>query len=337
MAANGDDRLACEDLGTHFESINTDFVKQARAAYGAPEDPSPPPLPSAAAPSPPLPPPSPASPHQFSPPIPPKPPAAQAYPLPPMPPSPPMPPAPRPSPPAVAKPAFAPAIETTFRPAHRPPVARLVVLDDGESTAGEIVRLRDQVTVIGRIEGHVTLPHDSLVSGRHAEIVREGQGQSCEWILRDAGSSNGTYVCCSKAPLRFDRRIILGSRVFRFLPRGGGAEPADNGDGTRAFGSLETVGGSGPKLVEVTGGATPLEIEFNRSPFTIGRPRSGSDFEIDDPLLASRHVAFVRLPNGDWQIEPLSSRNGVWVQIQSIPLTSVCRFQCGEQRFLFLA
>lgn len=333
MAADEDDRPACEDLGTHFESINTDFVKQARAAYGAPQDP--PQLPSVAALSPPLLPPSPAAPHQFSPPIPPRPPAGQAYPLPPMPLSPPMPPAPRPSSPAVAKLAFAPAVETAFRPVHRPPVARLVVLDDGESTTGEIVRLRDQVTVIGRIEGHVTMPHDSLVSARHAEIVRGGQGRSCEWILRDAGSSNGTYVCCSKAPLRFDRQIILGSRVFRFLPRGG-AEPLQGGEGTRAFGALEAVGGSGPKLVEVTGGATPLEIEFDRSPFTIGRPRSGSDFEIDDPLLASRHVAFVRLPNGDWQIEPLSSRNGVWVQIQSIPLTSVCRFQCGEQRFLFL-
>ena len=333
MAANEDEHLACEDLGTHFETINTDFVKQARAAYGAPQDPSPPPHPSAAAPPPPsLLPPSPASPNQFSLP---RPPAGQAYPLPPMPPSPPMPHAQRPPSPPVAKPALDPVVEATFRPAHRPPVARLVVLDDGESTAGEIVRLRDQVTVIGRIDGHVTLPHDSLVSGRHAEISREGQGQSCKWILRDAGSSNGTYVCCSKAPLRFDRRIILGSRVFRFLPRGG-AEPAQAGEGTRAFGSLEAVGGSGPKLVEVTGGPAALEIEFDRSPFTIGRPRSGSDFEIDDHLLASRHVAFVRLPNGDWQIEPLSSRNGVWVQIQSIPLTAVCRFQCGEQRFLFL-
>ncbi|MFM9058303.1 MAG: hypothetical protein ACKOSQ_04150, partial [Planctomycetaceae bacterium] len=62
--------------------------------------------------------------------------------------------------------------ELPFRPLFRPPVPRLTILDDGEQACGQTVRLREEVTVIGRTDGDVRLPHDMLVSTRHAEIVR---------------------------------------------------------------------------------------------------------------------------------------------------------------------
>src|SRR5262249_22793020 len=58
------------------------------------------------------------------------------------------------------------------RPVQRPPLAFLCVLDDGKLD-GELVRLRAERTVIGRTDGDLRVPHDGLISGQHAEIVRQ--------------------------------------------------------------------------------------------------------------------------------------------------------------------
>jgi hypothetical protein len=54
-----------------------------------------------------------------------------------------------------------------------------------------------------------------------------------------------------------------------------------------------------------------------------------------DPLTATYHTQIIE-QGGIWRIEARPSKNGVWVQVRSIPLTRSCRFQCGEQRFLFV-
>src|SRR5438552_2427929 len=45
-----------------------------------------------------------------------------------------------------------------FRPTLRPSMAMLTVLDDGEDT-GEILRIRGNSFVIGRVEGNLMIPH----------------------------------------------------------------------------------------------------------------------------------------------------------------------------------
>jgi len=199
--------------------------------------------------------------------------------------------------------------ERVFRPTLRPPVPRLTILDDAAPSAGETLRLREAVTVIGRTEGQVRLPHDPLVSARHAEIVRTGQGRPCEWLLRDAGSSNGTFVRCQRAPLRPDRLLVLGGRRFRYRPPG--------------------------VLVETAQGEGALEIALSGTEITLGRPGCGNTVAIDDPLLAARHARLVGDASGGWQIEALPSTNGVWVQVLAVRLTADCRFQVGEQQLLF--
>jgi pSer/pThr/pTyr-binding forkhead associated (FHA) protein len=67
----------------------------------------------------------------------------------------------------------------------------------------------------------------------------------------------------------------------------------------------------------------------------MGRPGCGNQVEIDDPCLAERHARIVCDSQGRWHLEALPSKNGVWVQVSAIRLTAVCRFQVGEQRFLF--
>lgn len=209
-----------------------------------------------------------------------------------------------------------PAAEACFRPLIRPPVPRLTLLDDGQDVEGETIRLRDAVTLIGRGEGQVRLPHDPLVSTRHAEIVREPHGRSHRWLLRDLGSANGTFVRCARAVLRPAAALILGGRRFRFRPAGGAADSA----------------------AAVLSEATPaggLELVLAGSEIVVGRGGPGTTLAVDDPLLAGRHARLTRGTDGTWRIEALPSRNGVWVEVSAVHLAPACRFLVGEQRLLF--
>lgn len=236
-----------------------------------------------------------------------------------------------------AMPAHRPAAsETAYRPQIRPLVPRLVILDDGEQTEGQALWLREPVTLIGRAEGEIRLPHDPLVSGRHAEIIREGTGRPHRWLLRDLGSANGTFVRCSRTPLRPDAIVILGGRRFRFRPPRAGSPPEAMPTGTVMADIAGPPSSAWPTLVETTQAHHPVEIVLGSIDLTVGRPGQGNAIELDDPLLAATHARIVRQPSGQWMLEALPSVNGVWVQVQAIPLAPVSRFQVGEQRFLFL-
>ena len=89
----------------------------------------------------------------------------------------------------------------TFRPTRRPPMATLCILDDGRDD-GEWVRIRGDKVVIGRTEGDVCIPHDTMISSRHAEIIRQAVQGSYRWYLKDLKSTNGTYVRVAGAMLR---------------------------------------------------------------------------------------------------------------------------------------
>ena len=223
-----------------------------------------------------------------------------------------------------------------FKPTVRPPTPRLTILNDGEAVVGQTIWLREPLTIIGRTAGHIQIPHDPLVSGTHAEIVREGTAAPYHWILRDLGSSNGTFARFAKGVMKPDIILILGSRRFRF--RGPAIAPpasAAQNPGTVLADSREVLATLWPSLVEMIPTASPLEIPLRGVNLSVGRPGFGNDIELDDPLIAKHHAQIVRQPSGEWRIDSKRSKNGVWIQTSAIKLSSLCRFQCGEQRFLF--
>jgi pSer/pThr/pTyr-binding forkhead associated (FHA) protein len=227
-----------------------------------------------------------------------------------------------------------PVAEEPFRPRLRPGVPRVTILDDGELTAGETVRIRDAITLIGRTEGTIRVPHDPLISSRHAELLREGATSPYRWMLRDLGSSNGTFVRCGKTVLSSDRLILLGSYRLRFQLPAAATQPAEEQLRTLPVDMRTIVQAGCPTLVETTA-ARNMTISLTKPLLTVGRPGCGNDIELDDPLLASTHAKIVLERSGDWRIDAQPSRNGVWVQVASIRLTKECWFQCGEQRFRF--
>lgn len=222
--------------------------------------------------------------------------------------------------------------ESGYRPSIRPLVPRLVVLEDGELAAGETYWLRKPVTVIGRSEGDILLPHDSLVSGKHVEISREGAARPHRWQLRDLGSANGTFVRCTRARLSPDSVVVLGSRRFHFRP----SRPVSSAAGTALVDVASAQTLDWPSLVETTQTREPLQIPLRGSDLTIGRPGYRNAIEIDDPLLAGTHARVHRDHAGRWVLEALPTMNGIWVQVQAITLAPTSQFQVGEQRLLFV-
>jgi hypothetical protein len=249
-------------------------------------------------------------------------------------------------PPALGAPAKTPAagpaeVEAQAeRPVQRPPLAYLCVLDDGKLD-GELVRLRAERTVLGRIEGDVRIPHDGLISGRHAEIVRQHGPKGWRWLLADLQSTNGTFVRIGSTPLRHGNELLIGSGRYRFEASAAetGAAAADQTAArqtTQAW-SNEPMRHLVPSLVEVTPAGPVQRFSLTLPEYWIGRDPAGCPIARPDDVLANaRHARFYRDANGQWHVENNKSLNGLWLRIaEPMPLGGTCQFRLGEQRFIF--
>jgi hypothetical protein len=96
------------------------------------------------------------------------------------------------------------------RPAERPPAPALLRVRLEVTTgplAGFVLQSRECPVRIGRAEDNDLVIDDPLVSRHHAVISREGG----DFVLRDLGSTNGTYV----GARRIQARVLEKGEVFR--------------------------------------------------------------------------------------------------------------------------
>jgi len=226
------------------------------------------------------------------------------------------------------------------RPTQRPPTAMLCILDDGKLD-GEWVRLRADRTVIGRTEGDIRIPHDGLVSGRHAEIVRQRGAKGYRWLLVDLQSTNGTFVRIGGSLLRHGNELLIGAGRYRFeagaaagLP--GPAAPGAPLQTTQAWAN-QPVGSLVPSLVETTAAGPVQRFTLMLPEYWVGRDPQGCPItRPQDDLVNARHARLYRDAGGQWHVENNKSLNGLWLRIvEPMPLGGGCQFRAGEQRFLF--
>jgi pSer/pThr/pTyr-binding forkhead associated (FHA) protein len=242
----------------------------------------------------------------------------------------------------VPGPAGAPEQDTTsYRPSVRPSMALLHVLDDGEDSA-EIVRIRANSFMIGRVEGNLTIPHDTGISGRHAEVSRRFEnGEHC-WYLKDLQSTNGTFVRASTVILHHEQEIVIGSGRFRFeVP----ADPPESApaiesevNATRKWESVSgsrSVAGLQPALVDISPGRAGRRFALREQEYWVGRDPSQCAIVVNDPMVDKKHARVYRDEKNRWIIANARSRNGLWARIQEVGLGRGGFFQCGEQRFFF--
>jgi pSer/pThr/pTyr-binding forkhead associated (FHA) protein len=229
-----------------------------------------------------------------------------------------------------------------FRPAVRPPMGLLCVLDDGED-AGELVRIRTSTFVIGRVEGDLVIPHDSGISGRHAEIIRRVEDGTICWCLRDLQSTNGTFVRVSTVVLHHEQELLIGGRLFRFDAPGRSPEaelrPVAQEGVTRkwetpARGSKPPT--TPPALVELSQGQEGRRFALTEREHWLGRDDGLCGIVVNEPTVDRRHARVYRdVKTERWVVVNERSRNGLWARIHEVNLGRGGSFQCGEQRFSF--
>jgi pSer/pThr/pTyr-binding forkhead associated (FHA) protein len=228
---------------------------------------------------------------------------------------------------------------TPYRPALRPSMALLCVLDDGDDT-GEIFRIRASSLVIGRVEGDVVIPHDCGISGRHAEITRRAENGGYFWYLNDLRSTNGTFVRAASVVLHHDQELMIGSRRFRYeAPASEGSTSSPESDNvTRKWEVLPKAspGAPPPMLVDVSQGRVSQRFPLKGPEIWVGRDSQECSIVVDDPMVDRQHARIYREEKMNrWIVANNRSRNGLWARIQEVPLGRGAQFQCGEQRFVF--
>jgi pSer/pThr/pTyr-binding forkhead associated (FHA) protein len=239
--------------------------------------------------------------------------------------------------PAAAIPMVEPETATE-KPQLRPPMALLCILDDGK-LEGELVRLRGDRCLIGRVDGDVRIPHDGMMSGRHAEVVRQRTGQGYRWVLSDLQSTNGTWVRVGRTVFQDGSEVLVGRGHYRFeaaavSPAAVDPQAATTTDVTRPW-TTGPITALVPSLVEVTPGGPGQRIPLTLGEYWIGRDRGCGIPRPDDPVANPRHARLHRDARGQWHIENNKSVNGLWLRVEEVPLGATCQFRLGEQRFLF--
>jgi pSer/pThr/pTyr-binding forkhead associated (FHA) protein len=222
-----------------------------------------------------------------------------------------------------------------FRPVRRPPMALVCVVDDGRED-GEWVRIRTPTFTIGRTDGDLVIPHDSMMSSRHAAITRQLEKDRYRWYLTDLGSTNGTYLKIASMVLRHGQEVLIGGRRLRFdgAPQGGGSggPPAHVAtQGWQTVSSTDLV----PSLVEVSTQGEGQRYFLTLADNWIGRDAGSCAVVLaNDPLVDARHARLYRDPKGRWRLDNNKSVNGTWLRVDKVSLDGTGQFLLGEQRFL---
>lgn len=225
-----------------------------------------------------------------------------------------------------------------YRPLLRPPTALLCICDDGKPE-GEWVRLRGDRYVLGRSEGDILIPHDGMMSGRHAELVRQRLPTGLtRWMLVDLQSRNGTFVRIGSTLLRHQSELLLGRGRYRFDAAGSLAPDqvpaATPAQGTVSWGN-NPVAALVAALVELTPTGDGQRFPLGQSECWIGRDsKLCAIARPDDPFVSPRHARLFRDAKGQWHAENHKAPNGLWLRMEQVPIDGACQFQLGEQRFI---
>lgn len=205
-----------------------------------------------------------------------------------------------------------------FRPRKRQPQPRLVMFDD-DGMPGEIVVIRESEFRIGREQGQFLIPHDLLISGRHACFRwREGV-----LTLSDEGSRNGTFWRLRPGAtwaLADGDRFLCGRQVYQLALDGQLAkrEPSNEASKWMIVDEEEKPPEHAARLVKV-GDLDGSAREFRLAPDRmniIGR-QPGLEVAVpNDDCISPKHAVIRFLPDREmYVLEDLNSLNGVFIRI----------------------
>ena len=199
----------------------------------------------------------------------------------------------------------------------RTQVSLIVVRPDGSH--GQACKLEKSVTVLGRVEGDIVFPDDTLVSRKHARFTLSDDGVTVE----DLHSANGVFWRLRAPHTLADSDIVLmGRQMFRFYaakPAAKSAAPpekSEKGKDAKKEKDKEEKPAEAPaaELVRLMPGG----VEETRYPLVageniLGRTRGTLTFP-QDAYLSSQH-ARIRFENGKFILEDMNAANGTFVAV----------------------
>lgn len=227
-----------------------------------------------------------------------------------------------------------------YRPQLRPPMAVLGIFDDDLKSV-ESVRLRAQEVTIGRQECDVVIPHDRMMSSKHAKLSCVFEDDYYKWYLEDLKSTNGTFVRIKSAKIHHKQELFVGSYRYRFnaAPQGAAEiQPLQEPQSTLGWKKVDPkdLEEFKPSLIQLRNNGEEINIPLVGNDQVIGSDPNQADIVLEDnPTVSSKHFRIFQDKHRRWFVEDLGSLNHLWLSVddkQEIDMNT--QFQLGEQRFV---
>jgi pSer/pThr/pTyr-binding forkhead associated (FHA) protein/NADPH-dependent 2,4-dienoyl-CoA reductase/sulfur reductase-like enzyme len=212
--------------------------------------------------------------------------------------------------------------------------------------------LRDSGSTLGRDSACEVQLEDLTVSRRHATLDQSGG----EWVIRDIGSTNGTWVNDERVPPHEVRRVALGDSVrigrleFRlgvlpeqpvFAPEPTAGQADIPRQATTVMDASELLGrdshstdekesSEGFFLTVIGGPRSGQRIEITELPVVIGREEGPGIVGIEDEYISAQHLE-IRRGSGGLEAVDLGSSNGTWVDDDPLQPNSPRSIQGGTK------
>jgi len=211
---------------------------------------------------------------------------------------------------AVPEPAAAVTGKTMFFAGVQASGRAKLVLVKGDTTDGVAYQLNGTEHVLGRTEGGILFPDDTLISPRHANFIYRDN----KLHVRDEGSVNGIFLRI-KSPSRIESGslFLIGEQLLQIEASAPDFGPQPDSEGTYFYASPKRA--SKMRLIQrLRGGDIGIIYRARGDSLTLGREGNDVNFP-DDPYISGKHAEAAIAPDGRFTLTDLGSKNGTFVRV----------------------
>lgn len=214
----------------------------------------------------------------------------------------------------------------------RPTYPKLVIVDDGESNQGEVIRLRSEKLTIGRQGCDLNFPAERLMSATHCSISLESDcGGQWRWTLRDNSSRHGLFLRLQEFSVSQRNEWLAGGTRFTIAGSKLTA-PAISESYYSRYVNTE-INQSESLVVAGYNHDFSASIKLQKK-MQLGAVASSTSIAIPDTQIEPTHFDLRYIDHSCWSVIDNNSHNGTWLRINHLVITSNCSFIAGEQRFI---
>ena len=219
-----------------------------------------------------------------------------------------------------------PAKTQYFSGSQAPGRAKLIVVK-GDAGDGVSYQLNGSEHLLGRAEGAILFPDDTLISPRHANFVyRDGK-----LFVRDESSANGVFIRIrNPVGVESGGAFLVGEQLLQVEASAPDFGPQPDAEGTYYYASPKRA--SKMRLIQrLRGGDIGIIFRARGDSISIGRENNDVNFP-DDPFISGHHSQVTIGADGRFTLTDLGSKNGTFVQIaEEAPLQNGDYVFIGQQ------